>query len=192
MHHAEPVDLIFFGNFISEQARMRFWYLIHTLPWTSTPQVRPPKAPEQWTKTTVPSPVFISLSKFEKEDFGVSIAQAQAAGWPVILSDWGGHRDVLGSNVIRVPPRLIADYRESPSQQSRSAQRVAKFIMTKLNLARRKAAKPPKEMRLPTKPPQPVTWDELRRLDLAIHGVLYGKRDPRGLKKKYLRIFGGA
>lgn len=44
-----------------------------------------------------PNPVFISLSNDIFEDFGVSLAQVEARGWPCILSAWGAHLDAKRS-----------------------------------------------------------------------------------------------
>ena len=49
----------------------------------------------------------INLSTFLGEDFGVSVAQAQQKGFSLIISDWGGHKDVIGANVIKISVRAI-------------------------------------------------------------------------------------
>ena len=53
----------------------------------------------------------MQLSISSNEDFGVSLAQAQAMGMPAILSDWGAHKDAIGSEIIRVPARWIVERR---------------------------------------------------------------------------------
>jgi hypothetical protein len=37
----------------------------------------------------------------------VSLAQIQMLGWPCLVSDWGGHRDILGDNIVKVPAAFI-------------------------------------------------------------------------------------
>lgn len=39
--------------------------------------------------------VAVSLSFYHRENFGLALAEAQAAGTPVVASAWGGHRDVV-------------------------------------------------------------------------------------------------
>lgn len=60
-----------------------------------------------WHKKIAKNSVLISLSTYRQEDFGVSVAQFQQLGRPIILSDWSGHRDVEGPNVIKISPKLI-------------------------------------------------------------------------------------
>jgi glycosyltransferase involved in cell wall biosynthesis len=60
-----------------------------------------------WTKQFSQRSTYISLSLAPSEDFGVSLAQAQQAGLPVIVSDWGGHRDARGENVYTISHRAI-------------------------------------------------------------------------------------
>ena len=56
-----------------------------------------------WANESFINPLLINLSTSLFEYFGVSIAQAQVKGWPLIISDWGGHSDVTGSNVLKIP-----------------------------------------------------------------------------------------
>jgi glycosyltransferase involved in cell wall biosynthesis len=56
------------------------------------------------------NPIIISFSNFLHEDYGVSIAQAQSKGWPTIISGWGGHLDVAGSNIMTLPYEYLENY----------------------------------------------------------------------------------
>ena len=62
-----------------------------------------------WTKKfKIKNPILINLSTFIGEDFGVSVAQAQEAGGPIIISNWGGHTDIISSRqVVKIPVRMI-------------------------------------------------------------------------------------
>lgn len=60
-----------------------------------------------WLKKISGNKVLMHFSTSVREDFGVSIAQAQELGLPVILSDWGGHKDVDQGIFIKIPARLI-------------------------------------------------------------------------------------
>jgi hypothetical protein len=62
---------------------------------------------DTWCEFDLENPVYLSLSNYICEDFGCSIAQAQERGWPVVISDWGGHRDVEGQNIYKIPSSYI-------------------------------------------------------------------------------------
>ncbi|MCR9204483.1 MAG: glycosyltransferase, partial [Halobacteriovoraceae bacterium] len=61
---------------------------------------------DDWIKREWSNPTFISLSTFLSEDFGVSASQAAAEGWPIILSQFGGHRDVEASKLFHIGSEL--------------------------------------------------------------------------------------
>jgi hypothetical protein len=82
------------------------------LPWTKAPELRPKQPGGQWLRRDFINPVFVSLSTFICEDFGVAAEQARAAGWPCWLSDWGGHREIGGLGVRRIPVSLIGGSHE--------------------------------------------------------------------------------
>jgi|GEM_PF-2762908 len=71
-----------------------------------------------WIKKISPG-VLLNLSTFVGEDFGVSVAQAQQEGWPLILSDWGGFRDVRGGNVVKLDPNLLRESEKCPPRRRR-------------------------------------------------------------------------
>ncbi|WP_372654772.1 glycosyltransferase [Halobacteriovorax sp.] len=64
---------------------------------------------ETWSKEDAHRSVFITLSTFISEDFGCAVAEAQQAGWPIILSEFGGHLDVSGNNLIKIPVSFICN-----------------------------------------------------------------------------------
>ncbi len=51
--------------------------------------------------------VTASLSTYHDEDFGVSVAQAMAAGLPALLSDWGGHGGFREAGEVRLIPVTV-------------------------------------------------------------------------------------
>lgn len=87
--------------------------IVSSLTWTHPPQFIPSSFDHDWTEDHSVNPVFASFTLFSAEDFGVSVAQARAQGWPVILSEWGGQRDVSGSSVIKISPHSIPEAWES-------------------------------------------------------------------------------
>jgi hypothetical protein len=58
-----------------------------------------------WHTKFSPDTVMINFSTNLFEDFGISLTQAQQRGLPLIISDWGAHHDIQGSNVIKVPTK---------------------------------------------------------------------------------------
>lgn len=115
-----PVRLLLSGRFDNEQHmdrnippdfakdyRQRVLRLIATSSWTVPPKLIHDRGPDQWHRGDLLNPVFVGLSTFIGEDFGVSVAQAQELGWPCLLSDWGSHRDVTGPGVRKIPFPLV-------------------------------------------------------------------------------------
>ncbi len=83
---------------------------IESLEGSWTPTFHGQVEREAWPKYDFKNPVAISLSTFIGEDFGVSLAQAQAQGWPIICSNFGGHKDIYGESLIKIPSWLCAPF----------------------------------------------------------------------------------
>lgn len=64
---------------------------------------------EEWLNQLSSNCILVNFSNFVCEDFGVSIAQAQQLGIPIILSKWGGHCDVQGDNILWVDNNDIGE-----------------------------------------------------------------------------------
>ena len=75
--------------------------------WETPPELIDGLGPREWMKLRFSQPVFVSFSTLLFEDFGVSVAQAEAKGWPTILSNWGGHLDTCGTYQIKISPQRI-------------------------------------------------------------------------------------
>lgn len=73
-------------------------HLLTDLPWMDPPSFEPFTASKNWIRTLKKNSVFISLSQHFTEDFGVSLAQAQAEGIPAFISGWGAHLDANTEN----------------------------------------------------------------------------------------------
>lgn len=99
--------------------------LIERLPWIQPPRLNPRMGEESWVEGFRESPVFISLSTFLSEDFGVAQAQAAEAGWPSWLSDWGGHRD---AEARKIHPLFIPRAHDPSAVQSLKARLLARRI----------------------------------------------------------------
>ena len=112
-----PCDLHLFGdvdNNSHEDLGRRLHQLSHDdllkysdeLSWIRSPQFHAKESSDSWYKHSFKQPTFITLSTFICEDFGASVAQAQEQGWPVVLSDFGGHKDVESGTFLKVPYSL--------------------------------------------------------------------------------------
>jgi len=113
--HRLPVELSLIGNFdsfareekgrrINRNFSKALSRELKALSWINPPSLIKPVESHEWTQRfRKRNPVFISFSTFFKDDFGVSAAQAQSEGWPLIVSAWGGYRDIRGPNVLHVP-----------------------------------------------------------------------------------------
>lgn len=103
---------------------------INDLPWDIPPLIQMWTPAQTWVNDiTEPRPVLINLSQFVNEDFGVAVAQAQAQGWPLILSDWGGHQDVQGQNVLKIPSFLLGNSFESNEIILARAECIATYLV---------------------------------------------------------------
>lgn len=51
-----------------------------------------------------------SLSFYHRENFGLALAEAQAAGLPVVASAWAGHRDVVDPHRGRLVGAMLSDH----------------------------------------------------------------------------------
>lgn len=118
-----PVELMLIGEYDNQEKifvkseptnnyKQEIENLIENLEWKSKPRLSPIRPQNEWINVDVEQPIFISLSTNIFEDFGVSVLQAEQAGWPVIISDWGGHKEVLGSNILKIPFDMISQMNE--------------------------------------------------------------------------------
>ena len=159
--YGERVRLAVVGSFRTEDHRQRFWFYYHALPWKFPPLLHQATDTSSWLKHLFRSPVLIALSEYFYEDFGVSVSQAQHAGWPCIVSDWGGHRDVSGRNVIKIPPRLMGKDQEPAATRSIRAEAVALEIHQQLQKHRREAHAEPRVTRRIPSLPSLLRWVQL-------------------------------
>lgn len=94
----------------------------------------------EWPELLGDNCLMANFSTFVCEDFGVSVAQAQALGIPMILSKWGGHCDVEAGNIHWVEVNEIGESFSSKEQILLKAQIVVeKFLSNKLNIANKSA-----------------------------------------------------
>lgn len=104
---------------------------IKKLKWKFTPEIKGDLG-LNWQETLPKDSVMINFSTNLFEDFGVSAAQAQEVGFPLIVSDWGAHKDLAGENILKVPPSVFGHHITKENMQSRIT-RTVDFIEKALN-----------------------------------------------------------
>ncbi len=123
--HGIPIELSIYGSFDDEQNfderpqfrksyKELFFDTLNELEWTSKPIFYGEVDALDWPNKSKNNSIFINLSKYFQEDFGVSLAQWEELGRPSLISNWGGHQDIHSENVIKIPPHLIPE-RDEPS-----------------------------------------------------------------------------
>lgn len=115
-----------FGFYPYLEKASAFHFLTLKLKWFHPPQFYSTSGPSEWMGKCHGENVLMTLSRHRKEDFGVSVAQAQSEGWPCIVSDWGGHRDLRQTNVLKVPVDLIPI--SSHITENFDVRKIAEFI----------------------------------------------------------------
>ncbi len=105
--------------------------IVKSLDWTHAPQFLPSAKNHSWYEDHNLNPVFASFSLFSAEDFGVSVAEARMQGWPVIVSDWGGQRDVQGKSVIKISAHSIPEAWENLSSLLVKGEYLARLIVAR-------------------------------------------------------------
>lgn len=96
-----------FGRYQFNDYETEVRALIEELDWVFKPIIHGHVSEGNWLDHDFDNPVFITLSNNFCEDFGVAVAEAGERGWPVILSDFGAHKDVISQAQIRVPVGFI-------------------------------------------------------------------------------------
>lgn len=94
------------GVFTKNSFEVEIKQLIASLDWIKEPIFIKRMSSDLWVSELSSKSIYISLSTYLSEDYAVSVAQAQEAGCPVVLSDFGGHSDVKGA-VHFIPLRCL-------------------------------------------------------------------------------------
>ncbi len=106
------------------------------LKWRNEPRIENSFGPGEWTQVIDSNSLLINFSTYVHEDFGVSIAEAQETGVPMLLSKWGGHCDVVGKNIQWVETTDIGESLTASENVILKAQvAVEKFLNGKLQIA---------------------------------------------------------
>jgi glycosyltransferase involved in cell wall biosynthesis len=97
------------GRYIIESFQREIESFQNKLTFKNKPHFIHGQNSEEWIKNLDSQSVLLNFSTFVCEDYGVSVAQTQSLGLPMILSDWGGHGDVIGENTLLVDTSDIAE-----------------------------------------------------------------------------------
>lgn len=92
--------------------------LISQMSWKNRPVIYKKEPQAEWMNKFKDNQVFVSLTTNVFEDFGVSVFQVQKLGWPCILSDWGGHKEVASSNILKIPYSYLSQMKEDKFKAS--------------------------------------------------------------------------
>jgi glycosyltransferase involved in cell wall biosynthesis len=103
------------GRRIHTNYKDKLHNFIESLKWVSKPVFMGNLKSDEWTEANLDQPILVNMSTFIFDDFGVSVAQAQEKGWPVLLSDWGGHVDVTKGIRKLFNPSWIGHSHEAPT-----------------------------------------------------------------------------
>ncbi|MCF8060797.1 MAG: glycosyltransferase [Bacteriovoracaceae bacterium] len=117
------------GRFKSVDYQQKIEDLINDLSWADEPILYGLVDSKEWAKKSYQNPTFISLSTNFQEDFGVAVAQAQEEGWPIIVSDFGGHKDILSEAMIKIPAGLCPQSHWPVSLCKELAEKTADYIL---------------------------------------------------------------
>jgi hypothetical protein len=112
--------------------KMKILTLINRLPWLDRPEYLGELKENEWSQKDYKNPVFVNFSTYLCEDFSVSVAQAQEQGWPVVLSNWGGLKDVKG-DVLFIPAQMISTTFDSHEIEKKKSKELASFIFHNLS-----------------------------------------------------------
>ena len=115
------------GRFESFDLNHEIQEIIQKLKWIELPRFHKSVPQGKWLEIARPNPVFISLSTSMHEDFGTAAEIATQAGWPCLLSDWGGHADANRS--LKIPYHLVARTHEPEFIQTLKTQSLADLLV---------------------------------------------------------------
>jgi hypothetical protein len=134
------VKFSFFGDFILEEKfcscpsenpyKMHVFKLLNELDWNTQPEFGGLVTKTEWINQKYRNPVFFSLSTLPFEDFSVSIAEAQEAGWPCLVTNWGAQKDLSGTH-LKLPMHLIQNLSETTESAQKDGEILAEYIAKK-------------------------------------------------------------
>ena len=115
------------GRFERFDLHQEIQEIIENLKWSEKPRFHKSVPQGKWLEVARPNPVFISLSSSMHEDFGTAAEIATQAGWPCLLSDWGGHADANRS--FKIPYHLVPRTHEPEFIQTMKTKSLAELLV---------------------------------------------------------------
>ncbi|MBY0416352.1 MAG: hypothetical protein K2Q18_19410 [Bdellovibrionales bacterium] len=113
-----PVKIKIFGGFeydhkagkkILSPDALKILKNIDSKPWFSKPEIIFNLGPGEWVNSKIRNPVLFQFSTNAAEDYGVSVAEAESFGWPLVLSEWSCHKDVSSRSSLLVKlPKVLS------------------------------------------------------------------------------------
>ena len=117
------------GRFIIDSYKSNINKFLSKLKFKNSPVFNEDLNSDEWLNCLKDNSLLLSFSTSIAEDYGVSIAQAQEIGTPLMISDWGGHGDVEGHNVYHVPVSMIGESFSADEKILLYAEKLAQTFM---------------------------------------------------------------
>jgi glycosyltransferase involved in cell wall biosynthesis len=117
------------GRYIIDSYQTNINYFLSKLRFENSPVFIEDLGPEEWLNYLEGNSLLVSFSSSIAEDYGVSIAQAQEIGVPLLISDWGGHGDVDGNNVYHIPLSMIGESFSADEKNLLYAEKLAQLFI---------------------------------------------------------------
>lgn len=97
------------GRFIIDSYSDEIHELIKRLNFKKAPKIIHNLDQKSWPKQIPNNSLMVNFSTFVCEDFGLALTEAYELGIPLLISDWGGHIDLIGENIHLVDKKLISE-----------------------------------------------------------------------------------
>lgn len=137
------IEVHFFGNFdntvpkhrgryVLESYEIDFKNIVRNLNLENIVKWYPDLDSNKWQDLIPSNSLALNFSTYICEDFGVSLAQIQGKGIPMVISKWGGHLDIIGNNIIKIDYANLAEsFSASHDEYLECAKSISKKIVAK-------------------------------------------------------------
>ncbi len=120
------------GRFVLESYESDFKKIVRNLNLENIVKWYPDLDSKKWQDLIPSNSLALNFSTYICEDFGVSLAQIQGKGIPMVISKWGGHSDIAGDNVIKIDYIKLAEtFTASHDDYLECAKYISKKIVAK-------------------------------------------------------------
>jgi glycosyltransferase involved in cell wall biosynthesis len=101
------------------------------LDWSYPPELLPKVDPNDWLVSEHPQKIYTSFSTYWCEDFNMGLTQAREAGWPILISDWGGNGEMIFAGEHLIDGRDIPSSHGHEAYLKGKAEALAKKFLNK-------------------------------------------------------------